>query len=482
MNNVLTRKFNPELLIEDFIEDCQKFVELYSCPLCEGILIEAIIDRCGHSFCKKCIEIVKTETNKCPFSKIEIKDYLVNNVVNSVIEKQVCYCKNKHLKCDWQGKLSDRKDHLYYDCTKENIKCENDKCEIRVLRESLNEHMLGCEFRKITCHHCKNIISYNELEIHYQSCPKVPVICPNDCGLEIPNCELAKHLEILCENSIGNCPFKQIGCDFVDMRKSIKVHLEEYLETHLKLINEKIMYLQEQINHQNTEIESLKQENKELRNNLDTTNLNINNNYQDLALLINNLSQNFEQFKLYSNIPKSNYIPNFFTDNNENNNKIFSLSKEKKSISKEIGDNAWYGILSAPIEVSSDKLILNFKILKTQNSCIMFGISFSEMKNPVLKGSYQQMDNDNLSFMFYCYNSSIYSKARSHKYGNGMCSEGDVITIIIDFINRCILFRKNGNYIADHFNVSLLEKAENRRKMRFALDMCEYKDEIIFLD
>ena len=118
MNNVLTRKFNPELLIEDFIDDCQKFVELYSCPLCEGILIEAIIDRCGHSFCKKCIETLKQETNKCPFSKIEIKDYLTNIVVNSVIEKQICYCKNKNLKCDWQGKLSERKDHLYYDCTK----------------------------------------------------------------------------------------------------------------------------------------------------------------------------------------------------------------------------------------------------------------------------------------------------------------------------------------------------------------------------
>jgi len=482
MNNVLTRKFTPELLIEDFIEDCQKFVELYSCPLCEGILIEAIIDRCGHSFCKKCIEIIKTETNKCPFSKIEIKDYLINNVVNSVIEKQICYCKNKHLKCEWQGKLSERRDHLYYDCTKENIKCENDKCEVKVIRESIKEHMLSCEFRKVTCHHCKNVICYNDLELHYQNCPKMPVVCPNECGFEVPNCELTKHLEMLCDNTIGNCPFKMIGCDYVDMRKSIKIHLEEFLEIHLKLINEKIMNLQDQINSQNNEIESLKVENNELRTNIETTNSNVNNNYKDVMLLINNLSQNLENFKLYSTIPRSNYIPNFFIDNNENNNKIFSLSKGKNSISKEIGDNAWYGILSAPIDASSERLVINFKIMKTQNSCVMFGISFSEMKNTVQKGSYQQMDNDNLSYMFYCYNSSIYSKGRSHKYGNGMCVEGDVITMIIDIINRSISFRKNGNYIADPFSVSFLEKVENRKKMRFAVDMCEFRDEIVFLD
>jgi hypothetical protein len=37
MNNVLTRNFTPELLLEDFIEELPKILfELYSCPLCEG--------------------------------------------------------------------------------------------------------------------------------------------------------------------------------------------------------------------------------------------------------------------------------------------------------------------------------------------------------------------------------------------------------------------------------------------------------------
>lgn len=483
MNNVLTRKFVPELLIEDFIEECQKFVELYSCPLCEGILIEAIIDRCGHSFCKRCIDILKTETNKCPFSKIEIKDYLTNIVVNSVIEKQTCFCKNKSLKCEWQGKLSERKDHLYYDCLKEEVPCENEGCSIKVLREQLSEHMLNCEYRKVMCHHCKNTICYNELEKHYQSCPRMPVLCPNDCGLEVPNSDLTKHLELLCDNTISNCPFKLVGCDFMDLRRSLKIHLEENLESHLKLINQKIVSLQDQITSQQQEIQDLKQENISLKEEMSQIRDEMAGNHNQVLDMIKSLSNNLEAFKLYCPVPKTNYIPNFFEQHNSNTTKIFSFDVERRSITKTLGDNGWYGVTSTKIpDVVSEKLIINFKISSTQNSCIMFGISFSDMENPINKGSYQQMDPENLSFMFYCYNSSIYSKGRSHKYGIGLCSEGEIITMIIDFQNKTISFRKNGNLFADPFSIGILESPQYKKNMRFAVDMCEYGDEIRFLD
>ena len=56
MNNVLAKKYLPKLVLEEFVEECKIFVEEYSCPLCEGILFNSVIDRCGHSFCKECIE------------------------------------------------------------------------------------------------------------------------------------------------------------------------------------------------------------------------------------------------------------------------------------------------------------------------------------------------------------------------------------------------------------------------------------------
>ena len=83
--------------------------------------------------------------------------------------------------------------------------------------------------------------------------------------------------------------------------------------------------------------------------------------------------------------------------------------------------------------------------------------------------------------MFYCYNSSIYSKGRSNKYGSGVCVDGDVITLTIDFLNSTIAFRKNGIHFSDPFKVSCLEKADYRKKLRFGVDMCEYGDEIMFI-
>ena len=130
-HNVLNKKFIPYLVLNEFLEESKIFVQEYSCPLCEGILNESIIDKCGHSFCKPCVEVLLDETNICPFSKIEIlpqndykktknkntsfMDYVfINRAVNAVIEKQNVFCKNKNSKCEWTGKLNERKNHLLY--------------------------------------------------------------------------------------------------------------------------------------------------------------------------------------------------------------------------------------------------------------------------------------------------------------------------------------------------------------------------------
>ena len=45
MNDVLSKKFPPNLTIDEFIPECKPFAEPYSCPLCEGILFESVIDK-----------------------------------------------------------------------------------------------------------------------------------------------------------------------------------------------------------------------------------------------------------------------------------------------------------------------------------------------------------------------------------------------------------------------------------------------------
>ena len=42
--------FPSNLKIDEFVPEWPPLAEPYSCPLCEGILYESVIDKCGHIF------------------------------------------------------------------------------------------------------------------------------------------------------------------------------------------------------------------------------------------------------------------------------------------------------------------------------------------------------------------------------------------------------------------------------------------------
>ena len=486
MNDILTKEFNPQLFIEEFHEDSQKFIQEYSCPLCEGILFEAVIDRCGHSFCRQCVDTLSKNEYKCPFSKLEIfsKDILSNIVVNSVIEKQIVYCKNKKNECPWTGKLCDRKNHLYYDCEKEFLLCEFLGCNQKISREAMNTHITDCPYRLVKCHHCSESFNFNQMDNHYKICPGFPYECPNGCGLKIKQSEVSIHIEIFCDNSIADCPFKLVGCTISDTRRELKKHLNDYLEQHLKLINNKIQSLQDQIIKQKDDISHLKKENKILHSEIeDNKNLIIKSN-NDLVASINILSRNMDNQKLYSSVPASTFVPNFFNLDfstfNTNFKDIFDINQEFYSITKISENHGWYGISSEPLQLTKEKVIVNMKI-KKGSGCMMFGITFSNQKCPLIDGFYQQTNPSDSSYMYYCYNSAVYSKGRSHIYGSGCCVENDVITLIIDPVNNHIIFRRNGVQMSDPIEVDFFQQEEMKGSLRIAIDFSEYLDEIMFL-
>ena len=100
----------------------------------------------------------------------------MNIVVNTVLEKQIVFCKNKNLGCEWQGKLSDRKHHLNYECMKEIINCEfSPDCKIKDLREKIITHVKVCPYRLIQCEYCEENMTFENLEYHNKICPNIPV-------------------------------------------------------------------------------------------------------------------------------------------------------------------------------------------------------------------------------------------------------------------------------------------------------------------
>jgi hypothetical protein len=464
MNNVLAKKYIPKLTLEEFVDECKPFVQEYSCPLCEGILINSIIDRCGHSFCKECLDILLRDTKFCLFSNSEIKEVSNNIVVNNAIEKQKVFCKNKD-KCIWIGKLSERNNHLVFDCAGEMNSCDF-LCGRDYTREDMVAHKLECPMRVVNCHHCDEYIKYVDLDEHYKNCSNIPIPC--SCGMNVPASRMKIHMDSYCEVTATDCPFSSFGCAFYEIRRNLKVHLDENLEDHLKLIASKMRTLEDTINMNREEISSLKNENTSLNSEIKKS-FDMNNNLNTtFTKMFSELNLKIDKIREYSIIPISNYLPKY--DRIED--KIISISNNR--ISKVIDNTGWYGTCSLPIKLTNDKTIINSKIINTTNSCIMIGITYSKLKPPIEKGFYQLTEPEDESYMFYCFNSSIYNKGRASESSKSL-TQNDIVTIIIDRINSELSFRCNGTFIANmHIDTSL--------DIKLAVDLCDNGDELILLE
>ena len=55
------------------------------CPICLDIFKNPLIDNCGHTFCKKCIEKFLLNDKNCPFSKNLIKNLFPNLILKNLI-------------------------------------------------------------------------------------------------------------------------------------------------------------------------------------------------------------------------------------------------------------------------------------------------------------------------------------------------------------------------------------------------------------
>ena len=144
-----TESFRKSLDIDDFVEESKLIIQDYKCPLCSGIYLNAVVDLCGHVFCKICILNYIDNEKKCPISGCYLEEDNISTlvIVNEILEKQSVMCKHRNSNCNWKGKLGELESHLMTSCPKQIIKCSNDQCPVEIFREEMNEHSLKCNFR-----------------------------------------------------------------------------------------------------------------------------------------------------------------------------------------------------------------------------------------------------------------------------------------------------------------------------------------------
>ena len=68
---------------------------------------------------------------------------------------------------------------------------------------------------------------------HYAVCDHYPLNCPNECGVSgIMRKDMTSHRKT-CPRESFDCPYKQIGCTEVIMRKDMESHMVVNTQRHM---------------------------------------------------------------------------------------------------------------------------------------------------------------------------------------------------------------------------------------------------------
>ena len=323
-------EIDPELLIDKTSLD----IEEYFCPLCKGILNDPIIDKCSHTFCKKCFETFYNKYHKCPISKEILKDGIYTSVylICKSIGKRKIKCKNCNKGCLWIGKISEMKEHILNDCQKSLIKCPFQNCNIEIIREKMNEHKKICEYRTIECNDCHNNFPFKVLEEHNNICPNKKIPCPQNCGLNIERKDIDNHIKNSCDCTLISCSFKDLGCLDQYKKKDFNNKMQDDCSKHLLLVTQKILDMEKKFLDEINIIKNNINDNNNIKhNNIDIEKDNEYKYYYDYNIEIDPFKSNkiiFNEEEDYNTLNKKRKRENQVIENlNKKNGK-----KEEKDI------------------------------------------------------------------------------------------------------------------------------------------------------
>eukprot|EP00117_Sycon_ciliatum_P043389 scpid40615/ scgid31421/ TNF receptor-associated factor 3; CD40 receptor-associated factor 1; TRAFAMN len=211
------------------------------CPICLYALRDPIQTTCGHRFCKSCIErSLRAESKTCPVDKRQLSktDIYPDNWCRREVMCLTCKCRHVQEGCTWHGQLKDFEDHVQSSCEYMTVACRNDGCEEKVARKNLSSHMKhDCLYRKVVCQYCDEYVAILEIETHNSECVKFPVACPQECGEEVPRCELPEHVAQMCELSEVEC--RHSGCTWKGVRSEYSTHCDESMVVHVEISAER---------------------------------------------------------------------------------------------------------------------------------------------------------------------------------------------------------------------------------------------------
>ena len=246
---------------QEFIDEVS---DRFICQICTKVLAEPhLAVCCGQHFCESCLNewFKKQHKESCPHCRAGDEDFIhvINKGLRSEISQLKIRCSNWYQGkgCDWIGELGELKNHLESEngCGFVLVSCPNE-CSERLKRMDLDKHLhLECSLRPHECEYCGFKDTYYAIageplrrgrfsrpgvfrrgRPHYDTCPELPLTCPNKCGAEnIKRKDMGCH-QTECPLEKVECPFLEAGCKDRVLRSQLDEHLASNQQAHVLLM------------------------------------------------------------------------------------------------------------------------------------------------------------------------------------------------------------------------------------------------------
>ncbi|XP_065900845.1 TNF receptor-associated factor 4-like isoform X1 [Dysidea avara] len=215
-----------------------KFVDTphdrYICKICHHPSRDPYLSVCcGFVFCKSCLDNVRKVTSTCtiiyacPICRAD-KEFVTfpNKQLDREVKSLHVMCTNEERGCEWQGELNDINNHLGNGagCQFGDVKCSNE-CGKMLQQRYLTSHVeIECPCRKVDCQYCHITGEYQFIEgEHKEQCPKLPLPCPNKCGIgSVPREGMEAHRK--------ECPLEMVWCLHKCRKRLQRQHLPNHFE------------------------------------------------------------------------------------------------------------------------------------------------------------------------------------------------------------------------------------------------------------
>ncbi|XP_077493354.1 TNF receptor-associated factor 6-like [Amblyomma americanum] len=215
------------------------------CSRCNAITASGIKDTNGHTFCRKCADVLTDDMNDLTCLICDWRGgrrTMEKNAAEwAIIQEAEAACPNQKVRCAFDGTLKKvlkhykncgftgkapcslcgkllsikaHQAHISNECPNRIQQCNFCNCDVEACHK--RGHEANCGQRPGTCRHCgQEFKTYAQLEReHYPRCPQMPVFCP----------------------------FKDLGCDFKTQRRSMANHMSD--SSHSTVLVEAIRRLQ----------------------------------------------------------------------------------------------------------------------------------------------------------------------------------------------------------------------------------------------